>query len=152
MKRFWQIIILLVLCTTLLAGCATSRTLNSILGTPSTKISTTSKEDPVKVRYLTFSVDDEHGIVSVDGSFKNQSGKTIKDVRFTLKPFDKNGEEVCCRERQWSSVVLEEAGPWVPGGVSYQHWPKVWYSFSVSSIALESIEIFYLDGTMEILP
>ena len=150
MKRYPQLAFLLFLCV-LLAGCATGRTLDNVLGVPSPKISTNSKEDPVKVRYLSFSVDSEHGIVSVDGSFKNQSGKTIKDVRFTLKPFDRNGDEVYCRERQWSSVVLEEAGPWVPGGASYQHWPKVWYSFSVSSIALESIEIFYLDGTSEIL-
>lgn len=145
-----QLFILFVLCAILLTGCAT-RTLDDVLDVPASRISTTSKGDPVRVRYITFSLDDEHGIVSVDGSFKNQSGKTIKDIRFTLKPFDKYGNEVYCRERHWSSVFLEEAGPWVPNGVSYQHWPKVWYSFSVDSIALESIEIYYLDGTSEIL-
>lgn len=133
-------------------SCAGTRSLDVIFGVPDEKITTNAKEDPLKVGFLSFRMDDEHGIVAVEGSFKNQTDKTIENVRIKVTPYDDAGKPVICRERNWSTVILEEDGPWVPGGVSYQHWPKVWYSFSVATIALESIEINFLDGSSLILP
>ena len=152
MKRCLYCSLFCFLCAAFLVGCATGRTLENVFDIPVERISTSSLEDPIRVRFISFREDDEHGIVAVEGSFKNQSGKTIKDVRFTLRPYDKYGNQVYCREKHWSAVTLEEEGPWVPGGVSYQYWPKVWYSFSIAEIALEKIEIDFLDGTSLTLP
>ncbi len=89
------------------------------------------------------------GGVSVKFSFRNDSGKTIKYITFSLKPYNSVNDFV---ESDLSSQNgrLRCTGPIEPDEIEKNClWENCWYNSTIVGASLLSIYIIYMDGTEE---
>lgn len=90
------------------------------------------------------------GGVDVFIGFTNNSDKTIKYIYFEVTPYNAVGDEVYSQIGNESTVLLQDTGPYQKGeGLSgtYYYWQNMWYTWDISSIVLDKIEIEYTDGS-----
>jgi hypothetical protein len=112
-----------------------------------------SAKKSIKITSMYFIMDYAGGLdVYIKGY--NNSGKTIKDLKFTIKILDASGEalesDFLDTLSTWTTTgcFLEVEDTVQPGGhFGNVYWPKVFYNLEAHSISLQSVKIKFQDGT-----
>ena len=87
------------------------------------------------------------GGVDVSINAKNLSNKTIKYVRYTVKPYNGVGDAVKGSIRRRSTTTIGGTGPIKPMESALYRWENVWYNGTISCMVITGVHITYLDGS-----
>ena len=89
------------------------------------------------------------GGVDVEIDITNISDKTIKYIRYTVKPYNAVGDVVRGDISRKSLERLKVTGPIASGERSSRGsvWSNVWYNYSIECIKLTRVDITYMDGS-----
>lgn len=92
------------------------------------------------------------GGVTVEINFQNVSTKTIKNIVFTLTPFDADGRQVSCEVSRKCGTDLTAVGYFrYDSGYSSRYWENVWYSRVIQYIQVNAVTITFMDGATQIV-
>lgn len=89
------------------------------------------------------------GGVDVSVSWKNNSEKEIKYIRFQMQAFNAVGDSVRSEIGNRSLFNLEDTGPFKGGVKNTSKGKNAWYNKTIVKANIDSIEIEYMDGTSE---
>jgi len=93
------------------------------------------------------------GGVSVQWSFKNVTGKTIKYASFWFTPYNAVNDVVTCSIKGTSSDGVKYTGPLENGAIhTGALWENAWYNYSITTVRMTHVYIEYMDGTSESVP
>lgn len=87
------------------------------------------------------------GGISVKLSFKNNTDKTIKYLRFPFVPYNAVGDEVKCTVTDVSLFPGRLTGPFAPGEVQTASWQNVWYNHTITTVKLSYVLCEFMDGS-----
>jgi hypothetical protein len=103
---------------------------------------------PILIDELDQSYPNSAGGVDVSIDITNISDKTIKYIRYTVKPYNAVGDVVRGEISRNSLKNLRETGPINSAGkTSGSYWSNVWYNNSIRFIKLTKVNITYMDNT-----
>lgn len=134
--------VLLPTLATLLASCATVSNTADKTPVDSTK--------PVLILRHGSSPPNSAGGVEFRAQFKNQSGKPIKYVEFTVAARNRVGDLAVDEIRRRTEAALEFTGPLEHGGIAGRpfpvRWDNVWYNTTISCAVIRKVKVIYFEG------
>lgn len=95
---------------------------------------------------------DSAGGFDVRINFTNNTGKTIKYITFVVVPYNSVGDIVASEINSEPEARLQFTGPLETGKSNNGHWSPVWYNWSISKAAIQSVEIKFMDDTEMTVP
>ena len=90
--------------------------------------------------------------MSVKIKWRNDTGKTIKYIKFIAVPYNPVRDEVYCEIKRVSNMRLNCTGPYEPGQKEEAFFENVWYNNSISYCKIISVEVQFMDGTFKTIP
>ena len=89
------------------------------------------------------------GEIGVSVQFFNTSGKTYKYVDISVEAYNRVGDAIRHHDPRYSTIAkLRFTGPLLPRRTpGTTLWPQVWYSGTVSCVAIRRIDITHMDLT-----
>lgn len=90
---------------------------------------------------------DSAGGVDVAIGFTNDSEKTIKYIYFHISAYNTVGDPAMCEIHDTNKFELKLTGPIDADGSGV--WEDLFYNHATSKIAIDSIDIEYMDGSIE---
>ena len=90
-----------------------------------------------------------YGLASVKFSFTNLTGKTIKYLTVSMRPYNAVGDVVECTIKNISLSVVKCTGPYEAGATYTLVNENAWVNPTIEKVKIESVEIEYMDGSAE---
>ena len=128
-----------------LTGCGTSARYEAEL-----KYAEDAKKagTPILIEDIEPSYPNSAGGVDVEIDITNISDKTIKYIRYTVKPYNAVGDVVRGEISRQSLKRLRETGPIASGERTRgSYWSNTWYNYSIRCIKVTRVDITYMDGS-----
>ena len=129
-----------------LTGCGTSARYEAEL-----KYAEDAKKagTPILIEDIEPSYPNSAGGVDVEIDITNISDKTIKYIRYTVKPYNAVGDVVRGEISRKSLKRIRETGPIASGERTSRGsvWENVWYNHSIRCIKITRVDITYMDGS-----
>jgi hypothetical protein len=108
-------------------------------------------ETPILLYQLDVSEPKPEGGVHLSFSYKNISDRPFSKVKFEFTPYDTSNKQIVDRKfhskKSWNSDVLLQPGELSHTGFTSDHIRYAWYDPSVACLVVNSIEIYYQNGS-----
>lgn len=89
--------------------------------------------------------------VNFRAQFRNQSGKTVKYIEFTVAARNRVGDLAVDSIRRHTETVLDFTGPLEHGKSAGRpfpvQWASVWYNSTISCAMIRKVKVIYMDST-----
>ena len=107
---------------------------------------------PVTIESVLPSAPNSVGGVSVTISGRINTDKVVKYVRITAEPYNRVGDVVRSEIGGHSTIELQNVGPYRRGQRFAGTREDVWYSPSITHVRVVSIDVEYMDGSIDSVP
>lgn len=91
------------------------------------------------------------GGVDYNFHYKNLGKKPIKYIFVNMTAYNRVGDKVVSDIKRTSTVRLKDVGPVAPAQFGGGLWEAVIYSYEISELRINSIEIIYMDGSKKVV-
>jgi len=145
----------LLFCAVLLSGCALLEPIDWAAeqdsvdaGNPELQAAI-SANVPAFAYRVTLYKPDSAGGVSAKVTLRNLTGQPLKYMRATVTPYNAVGDVQRSQIGGYSSRQITKTGPIKVGGFGDPSGKKLWYNETITCATVDSIELVYMDGTIE---